>query len=707
MKLLSFLRGEQSGTEKENTRMTKASGPILKYVPTTCPYCGVGCGLNLVVNEGKVVGVEPYKRSPINEGKLCPKGMTCWEHVHSPDRLTTPKIKKNGKFVDATWDEAIDLVAKKFKEISDKHGPKALGFQTSCRTVNEDCYALQKFARVGFQTNNVDNCARICHGPSVAGLSLSFGSGAATNPFEDVLNADLIVMWGSNAVEAHPLAGRRVMQAKKKGIPIVVVDPRLSATARLADKWIRFNPSTHIALANNMMYYIIKEGLEDKEFIKERTKGFDDLKKTVEKYADATNIHGVPQATVKEFARQYATAKNAVIIYCLGITELTTGTANVRSMGNLSLLTGNIGRPGVGVNPLRGQNNVQGACDMGAYPNVYSGYQAVAVADNRAKMEKAWGMKEGSLPDWYGSTLTEQINDAGTVVKAMYFLGLNPTVSYPDSNHVREQLKKLDFCVMQDIFWNESCEYADVVLPGTCFAEKDGTFTSGERRVNRVRKAVDGPGQSKYDWEIIGMVAKKLGLKGFDWKSAKDVWDDMRSVTPGQFGVTYEKIEKPEAIHWPCPTIEHPGTPILHIGKFSAADGKGTMFGLEYKAPAEVADAQYPYTLMTGRVIFHYHTRTQTDRAAQLHYEVPESYIQINTQDAKQLGIKEGEKIKVSSRRGETITKARISDDVAPKVLYMAMHFQNGANNLTNTALDPLSKMPELKHCAVKVEKVA
>jgi len=687
--------------------MTKASGPILKYVPTTCPYCGVGCGLNLVVNEGKVVGVEPYKRSPINEGKLCPKGMTCWEHVHSPDRLTTPKIKKNGKFVDATWDEAIDLVAKKFKEISDKHGPKALGFQTSCRTVNEDCYALQKLARVGFQTNNVDNCARICHGPSVAGLSLSFGSGAATNPFEDVLNADLIVMWGSNAVEAHPLAGRRVMQAKKKGIPIVVVDPRFSATARLADKWIRFNPSTHIALANNMMYYIIKEGLEDKAFIAERTKGFDDLKKTVEKYADATNIHGVPQATVKEFARQYATAKNAVIIYCLGITELTTGTDNVRSMGNLSLLTGNIGRPGVGVNPLRGQNNVQGACDMGAYPNVYSGYQAVAVADNRAKMEKAWGMKEGSLPDWYGSTLTEQINDAGTVVKAMYFLGLNPTVSYPDSNHVREQLKKLDFCVMQDIFWNESCEYADVVLPGTCFAEKDGTFTSGERRVNRVRKAVDGPGQSKYDWEIIGMVAKKLGLKGFDWKSAKDVWDDMRSVTPGQFGVTYEKIEKPEAIHWPCPTIEHPGTPILHIGKFSAADGKGTMFGLEYKAPAEVADAQYPYTLMTGRVIFHYHTRTQTDRAAQLHYEVPESYIQINTQDAKQLGIKEGEKIKVSSRRGETITKARISDDVAPKVLYMAMHFQNGANNLTNTALDPLSKMPELKHCAVKVEKVA
>jgi len=680
---------------------------MLKYVPTTCPYCGVGCALNLVVSEGKLVGVEPNKRSPINEGKLCPKGMTCWEHVQNPDRLTTPKIKKNGKFVDASWDEALDLIAKKFTEIYKQGGPKALGFQSSCRTVNEDCYALQKFARCAFLTNNVDNCARICHGPSVAGLSLSFGSGAATNPFEDILNSDLIVMWGSNAVEAHPLAGRRVMQAKKKGIPVVVVDPRYSATARLADKYIRFNPSTHIALANNMMYYIIKEGLEDKAFIAERTKGFDDLKKTVEKYADATKIHGVPQETVKEFARQYANAKNAVIIYCLGITELTTGTDNVRSMGNLSLITGNVGRPGVGVNPLRGQNNVQGACDMGAYPNVFSGYQAVAVPENRAKMEKLWFLKEGSLPDWYGSTLTEQINDAGNPIKAMYFMGLNPTVSYPDSNHVRRQLEKLDFCVMQDIFWNESCEYADVVLPGTCFAEKDGTFTSGERRVNRVRKAVDGPGQSKYDWEIIALLAKKMGLKGFDWKSANDVWDDMRACTPGQFGVTYEKMEKPESVHWPCPTIEHPGTPILHIGKFSAADGKGTMFGLEYRPPAEVADAQYPFTLMTGRVIFHYHTRTQTDRAAQLHYEVPESYIQINTEDAKRLGIKEREKIKVSSRRGEIETLARVTDEVAPGVLYMAMHFHKGANTLTNTALDPLSKMPELKHCAVNVEKIA
>jgi len=678
----------------------------LKYVPTTCPYCGVGCGLNLVVNDGKLVGVEPYKRSPVNEGKLCPKGASCWEAVQHPDRLTKPLIKKGDKFEEATWDEALDLIAKKFKETSDKFGPKSLGFHVSCRTVNEDCYAMQKWARVAFQTNNIDNCARICHGPSVAGLSLCFGSGAATNPFEDVLNSDLIIMWGSNAVEAHPLAGRRIMQAKKAGIPIMVVDPRYSPTARLADDWVRFNPSTHIALANSMMYWIIKEGLEDKEFIKKRTKGFEDLKKTVENYADVEKITGVPTERVKEMARKYAAAKNAVIIYCLGITELTTGTDNVRSLGNLSMLCGNIGRPGVGVNPLRGQNNVQGACDMGAYPNVYSGYQKCEDAANRAKMEKAWGMKEGSLPDWYGVTLTEQITQCGDPIKAMYILGLNPVVSYPDSGHVKRSLDKLDFLVIQDIYWTESCQYADVVLPGACFAEKDGTFTSGERRINRVRKAVDAPGESRVDYMIFGELAKKMGLKGFDWKTGQDVWDDMRACTPSMAGATYDKMEKPESVHWPCPTVEHAGTPILHCEKFACADGLGTFFGLEYRPPAEVADAEYPFTLMTGRVIFHYHTRTQTDRCAVLHYEVPESFIQINTEDAKSMGIRQGEKIKVKSRRGETITTARVTDEVAPKVLYMAMHFNEGANNLTNTALDPLSKMPELKHCAVAVEKI-
>ena len=684
--------------------MTETNGK-LRYVPTTCPYCGVGCGLNLVVNDGKLVGVEPLKRTPVNEGKLCPKGATCWEFVQSPDRLTKPLIKKNGTFEEASWDEAYDLIASKFKETYEKYGPKSLGFQVSCRTPNEECYIMQKLARVAFKTNNIDNCARICHGPSVAGLSLSFGSGAATNPFEDVLNADVIFLIGSNPIEAHPLAGRRIVQAKKAGKKIIVCDPRYTPTARLADEWVRYNPSTNIALINSIMYWIIQENLHDKEFIEKRTTGFEELKKTVENYADVESITGVPTERIKEIARIYAGAKNAVLIYCLGITELTTGTDNVRSTANLSMLTGNVGRPGTGVNPLRGQNNVQGACDMGAYPNVFSGYQKCEDDATRKRMEELWGVT--GLEKEYGVTLTEQITQCGDPIKAMYIFALNPVVSYPDSNHVMRSLEKLDFLVVQDIFMTETTQYADVILPGASFAEKDGTFTSGERRINRVRKAVEPPGDAKEDWQIFVDLAHKLGLQGFDFNSPEDIWDDMRRVTPSMAGASYARMEKPESVHWPCPTEDHPGTPILHREKFSSADGLGHFFGLEHRPPAEVADEEYPFTLMTGRLLFHYHTRTQTDRAKLLHHEVPAGFVQINNEDAARLKIQNGEKIKLTSRRGEVETLAKVTDQVAPGVLMMTMHFGDAAaNKLTNTALDPLSKMPELKHSAVKVEKI-
>jgi formate dehydrogenase major subunit len=678
----------------------------LRYVHTTCPYCGVGCGLNLVVSDGKLVGVEPYKRTPINEGKLCPKGMTCWEFVQSPDRLTKPLIKKNGEFVEATWDEALDLVASKFKETYENYGPKSLGFQVSCRTPNEECYIMQKLARVAFKTNNVDNCARICHGPSVAGLSLSFGSGAATNPFEDILNADVIFMIGANTIEAHPLVGRRIVQAKKAGKTIIVCDPRYTPTARLADHYVRYNPSTNIALINSIMYWIIQQNLHDKEFIEKRTTGFEELKKTVEKYADVESITGVPTERIKEIAQIYGSANNAVIIYCLGITELTTGTDNVRSLGNLAMLTGNVGRPGTGVNPLRGQNNVQGACDMGAYPNVYSGYQKCEDDATRKRMEELWGVT--GLPGEYGATLVEQINQCGDPIRAMYIFALNPVVSYPDSNHVMRSLEKLDFLVVQDIFMTETAKYADVILPGVSFAEKDGTFTSGERRVNRVRKAVEPPGEARPDWEIFVDLAHRLGLKGFDFNSPEDIWNDVRRVTPSMAGISYERIEKPESLHWPCPTVEHPGTPILHREKFSSPDGLGHFFGIDYRPPAEVADAEYPFTLMTGRLLFHYHTRTQTGRAKILNHEVPEAYVQINTEDAVRLNIKNGEKIRLRSRRGEAEAIARVTDEVGPGVLMMTMHFsgKGSVNQLTNTALDPMSKMPELKHSAVAVEKI-
>jgi formate dehydrogenase major subunit len=453
-----------------------------------------------------------------------------------------------------------------------------------------------------------------------------------------------------------------------------------------------------------MMYWIIKEDLHDNDFIANRTKGFEDLKATVGKYADVEARTGVPTEFVKEVARKYATAKNAVIIYCLGITEQTTGTHNVMSLGNLAMLTGNIGRPGVGVNPLRGQNNVQGACDMGAYPNVFSGYQKCELPEMRAKMEKAWGVTD--LPSEYGLTLTEQIDACGDEIKAMMIMGENPMRSFPDSNHVERQLKKLDFLVTLDIFPTETTALADVVLPGACWAEKDGTQTSGERRVQRMRKAVNPPGDAKADWEIITLLAQKLGLNGFDFTSAEDIFNDMASVTPQYAGITYERLEKPEALIWPCPTLEHPGTPILHREKFALPDGLGAFYGIEDSLPAELPDAEYPFELMTGRILFHYHTGTMTRRSPTLDAEVPTGYVEISVEDAKELGIQSHDRVKLRSRRGETETLARVTSDMPKGTLYMSFHFTEGpANILTNTALDPMSKMPELKYCAVAMEK--
>jgi len=682
---------------------TSKSEMELKYVPTICPYCGVGCGLNLVVRDRRLVGVEPWKRHPVNEGKLCPKGLACNQFVHSADRLTTPLIKKSGKFAEVTWEEALGLVAAKLKATHETYGPNSVAFQVSCRVSNEEAYLMSKLARVGFKTNSIDNCARVCHGPSVTGLALSFGSGAATNPLADCMNADCIFVIGSNAMEAHPLAGRRLIMAKERGAKVIVADPRYTMTAKQADIYVRFYPSAIIPLVNSMMYHIIKEGKEDKEFIETRTKGFQELKTTVTKYADVEDITGVPTEAVKEVALLYAEANNAAIVYCLGVTESRTGTDNVRSLGNLALLTGNVGRPGVGVNPLRGQNNVQGACDMGAYPNVYSGYQAVDVEENRCKMEKAWGVE--GLPSTPGLTLTEHIDAAGGKIKSMFILGENPMLSFPDITHVRASLQRLDFLVVQDIFLTETAELADVVLPAACWAEKDGTFTNAERRVQRIRKAVDPPGEARADWEIITALARELSVPGFDFSDVEDVFNDMARITPQYGGITYARLEKPEGLVWPCPTEGHPGTPILHVGAFSSPDGLGTFFPIDYVPPAELPDEEYPFVLMTGRILFHYHTGTMTRRSPTLNAEVPAGYVEINPDDAAALGIQKGDSVRVKSRRGEVETVAFVTKDIPKGVVSMPFHFKEcPANRLTNTARDPLSKMPELKFCAVAVE---
>jgi len=678
----------------------------IKYVPTICPYCGVGCGMNLVVKDDKVVGVETWKRHPVNEGKLFPKGNFCYEIIHRDDRLTTPLIKENGEFREASWDEALDLVASKLKA----YDPNEIGFFACARSPNENIYVNQKFARVVVGTQNIDHCARLCHGPTVAGLAASFGSGAMTNSYESFEHADLIFSIGANSLEAHPLVGRRLMRAKANGAYFIVADPRYTPTAKQSDQYVPFKTGTDVALMNAMMNVIISEGLEDKEFIEKRTKNYEELKELVSKYTPemAAEITQVPADVIRDIAIKYAKADKAAIVYSLGITEHSHGVDNVQQTANLAMLTGNIGRLGTGVNPLRGQNNVQGACDMGALPSDYPGYQKVIDEDISERFTVTWECKD--LVCTPGLKIPEMIDSAAKGdLKVLYITGEDPVISDPDTNHVEEALNNLDFFVVQDIFMTDTAKFADVVLPAACWAEQEGTFTNGERRVQLIRKAVDPPGEAKVDWEIYGELAKRMGAnpEAFNYSSAQDIFEEVRTVTPQYAGMNRERLERPEALHWPCPTEEHPGTAMMHVEKFAHPDGLGIFSPLEEQGPKEVPDEEYPLLLTTTRILFHYHA-AMTRRADTLDREVPTGYVEINTEDAEELGIINNEKVKVKSRRGEIEIPARVTPDILKGIVNIPMHFREcSANVLTNaSAIDPRSGMPEYKACAVSIAKM-
>lgn len=679
----------------------------IEFTPTTCPYCGCGCGFNLVSVDGKLVGTEPWKRNPVNEGKVCPKGNFAHEFVHKEDRLTKPLIKENGEFREATWDEALNLVVSKITDIKSED-PRALAFLASARCSNEENYTMQKFVRTVIGTNNIDHCARLCHGPSVSGLAQSFGSGAMTNTIKDISESDCIFAIGTNTIEQHPLIGRRIVQAKENGTKIIVADPRFTPTARLADLYVPFKSGTDIALLNSIMNVIIEEGLEDKDFIEKRTKGFEDLKEIVKEYDPESTeaITGAPADKVRELAKEYAKAGAAAILYSMGITQHSSGTENVLSVSNLAMLTGNLGKPGAGVNPLRGQNNVQGACDMGALPVVYPGYQAVADEANGEKVGAKWGCELSSTP---GLTVVEMINAAcDGSVKGMYIMGENPMVSDPDIQHVKEGLENLDFLVVQDIFLTETAALADVVLPATSWAEKDGTFANTERRVQYIRKAIEPIGEARDDWDIISDIAKRMGSDKFDFSSAQEIFEEVRTIAPQYGGMNKERLEKPEALHWPCPTEDHPGTPILHTQQFTTADGLGVFFAIPHRDPGELPDEEYPFTLTTGRILFHWHTGSMTRRSKTLHNEVPEGYVEINSMNANRLGIKDKEIVKVKTRRGEIEIPARVTDDIIEGIIFIPFHFAEHAANMLTSAehLDPASKMPELKVSAAAVDKI-
>lgn len=680
----------------------------IKYVPTICPYCGTGCGLNFVVKDDKIVGVEPYKRHPVNEGKVCPKGNFGYEFINREDRLTTPLIKENGEFREASWDEALDLVANKLKEVSDDD-PNKVGFYACARSPNENIYITQKLARVACSTQNVDHCARICHGPTVAGLATTFGSGAMTNGFDSIKEADYIFCIGSNNMEAHPLFGRKLIQAQKNGAKLVVLDPRYTPTAKIADEYVQFKTGTDVALMNGMIKVIIDNDLQDDEFIKNRTKGFDELKETVQKYdlETVSEITHIAPEVIEELAIEYAKADKAAIVYSLGITEHSHGADNVMSTANLAMLTGNIGREGTGVNPLRGQNNVQGACDMGALPSDYVGYRKVADQETTDWFNEYYGT---NLPAKPGLTLVEMMNAAHAGdLKVLYIHGEDPVLSDADIKHTKEALANLDMLIVQELFMTDTAQCADVVLPAAGWGEQEGTFTNGERRVQCLHKAQEPPEGAMLDWKIMEEIAVRMGVprEKFHYESAEEIFEEIRECAPIFAGMNRERLDTPEALHWPCPSVDDPCQPLMHKDKFAHPDGLGIFQALEHRGPVEVPDEEYPLLLTTTRVLFHYHA-AMTRRCKTLDNEVKTGFIEINTEDAKELGILNNEIVKASSRRGEIEIPARVTDDIKKGIVNIPMHFTEcAANMLTNSdSFDPKCKMVELKACAIKVEKI-
>ncbi len=673
-----------------------------REVKTTCPYCGVGCGFYLGVKGNKTVSVRGDIDNPVNKGRLCVKGRFGYDFINSKERLTTPLIKKNGKLVKASWEEAFDLIKIKFS----KYKGDEFATLSSAKCTDEENYIIQKFTRAVMKSNHIDHCARLCHAPSVAGLAQSFGSGAMTNSINEIKNAACILAIGTNTTSAHPVIGLEIKHAAVGGAKLIVANPKRIELVRFADIFLQHKPGTDVALLMGMMRVIVDEDLQHKNFISSMCENFDEFKQSLKNF-DLDIVGQITDVSTKKIikaAKMYAGNTPASIFYAMGITQHTHGTDNVLATSNLALLTGNVGKPSTGVNPLRGQNNVQGACDMAALPNVYPGYQKIADAESRKKFETAWGC---NLPAEAGLTHVEIFDSiCDSKIKAMYLVGENPILSEANAKHVEEALKKLDFLVVQDIFLSETAEFADVVLPAASFAEKDGTFTNTERRIQRVRKAIEPVGQAKPDWQITCEIAKRLDGKGFNFTQPSQIMDEIASVTPSYAGISYERIEE-VGLQWPCLDKTHPGTQFLHKEKFATKTGKGKFMPLEYKPSAELPDREYPFIFTTDRSIFHFHTSTMTRKVEGLDILNNQELFHVNPKDAAKLGIADGDMVKVSSRRGSIDVRTRVTDICPPGVTSMTFHFaETPTNTITNSALDPVAKIPETKVCAIRIEKL-
>ncbi len=679
----------------------------IRKVLTTCPHCATGCQMYLVVKDNKIINAEGAN-GPANKNRLCVKGRNAsFDFVYSKDRLTKPLIKdKNtGEFREASWEEAISLCASKFLEIKEKYGGGALaGFATS-RSTNEDIYMVQKMVRTCFGSNNADNCARVCHSATVAGLAKTLGSGAMTNPIGDITRrVDCILLIGSNPEEAHPVVGMQIRQAVRKGARLIVVDPRDIGLTKVADIHLKLRPGTNIAFANGMIHVMIEEGLVDEDYIRDFTEGFDELKEIVKEYTPEKvgEICHIDPDMLREAARMYAKAEKAPIIYCLGVTEHSTGTEGVMSMSNMAAVVGKIGKSGCGVNPLRGQNNVQGACDMGAQPGDFTGYQKLENSEVVKKFEEAWGVSLNKKP---GLKATEVFPAAiEGIIKGLFIAGEDPIVSEPDSNHIVKALENLEFLLVSELFLTTTARYADVVLPAVSFAEKEGTFTNTERRVQRVRKAVTLEGEAKTDADIVILLMNAMGYPQKQMTPA-EIMDEIASLTPSYGGISHERLDNGESLQWPCKTKEDKGTYIMHQN--GPVRGKVLLYPAKYKPAAELPDKEYPFILTTGRILYHYNAAAMTARSPGMMDIAGEGFIEMNYKDAERLKIKDGERVRVKSRRDAITATARVGKKVSEGETWMPFHFADSpVNKITNAALDDIARIPEYKVCAVAVEKM-
>jgi len=692
-----------------------------KQVDSVCPYCGVGCQLTYNIKDNKILYVEG-RDGPANHERLCVKGRYGFDYAHHPHRLTKPLIRradapKRGDFTmdptnvmeifrEASWEEALAFAGGKLKQIRDHHGKKALAGFGSAKGSNEEAYLFQKLVRTGFGSNNVDHCTRLCHASSVVALLEGIGSGAVSNPVMDVTKADVVVIIGANPTVNHPVAATWIKNAVKNGTRLVVCDPRRSELARMAHHFLQFKPDTDVALLNAMMHVIVSEGLVDQAFIDSRTIGYADLKKNVEGYSPEkmAPICGIDAGTIKEVARLYATSKASMILWGMGVSQHIHGTDNARCLIALALMTGQIGRPGTGLHPLRGQNNVQGASDAGLIPMMYPDYQHVDDPKVQATFERAWKLQPGTLDSKPGLTVVEVMHaiKKGTI-RGMYVMGENPAMSDPDANHARESLAALDHLVVQDIFLTETAYLADVILPATAFPEKTGSFTNTDRLVQMGRQAIDPPGEAKQDLWIIQQMAQQLGL---DWQygHVSEVFDEMRHTMPSIAGITWERLERENAVTYPCRKEGDPGQSVVFVDDFPREGGRARFVPADIIPADERPDAEYPMVLITGRQLEHWHTGSMTRRATVLDAIEPDPIALIHPLDLKAMGAKPGDVVTIASRRGTVALYAR-ADDSSPRgaVFVPFCYYEAAINKLTNAALDPYAKIPEFKYCAIRV----